>query len=710
MFTGDIAKFSPPDLLMFLAHLGNEGVLTVTNADQGLQVSFKKGLIVDAHSEAADERLLRTLLFEHRIETHQCEYIKQARLETGLPVRRILQSIDSFDVAEITDLLESTAREVLFHLILWDAGQFNFAEIPLDADADLLALPCEKLTLDIIWQVDEYNEFLRSIGSLDRITIPGPPSGGQAEATPAQRFLLEQSTGKQSVRRVIEMAPFPALDLVLALRESIEQGWIALLPDGNGTGTQNPAPVDKVFASYKRSLRKIVAASDARPKAAEIVSFCKEHFTCSLVVAIQDGNVVGCRVYRRGENGERVNRDIGHVGVHTSVDPIFDWVRGSKQPFFGKVFESQLLDALGESGPDPGGDCAVVALGSIGGPELLVYVASNRAMTEPGPFQYLELMSWSLNPPTRAAPSESRCTSTEHPPSTASPMGAGERQSSSSGVEHLVKSIGELPPMPSILAQTLDLLSDPDAMLSDLADVLSHDPAMVARLIKVSNSALYNLGQDITSLDQAIGRLGTSTIRSIVVGTSARALFPTGQTDIDIWGQSLWKHSVECGLASKGVAKIVGNADPNEAFVGGILHDIGKVVILLNLPEEFRAIRKKKITHKERSLEAEMAVLGFDHTMVGERLVEQWKLPPSLRACVRHHHAPQEGAEFETLACIVACGNYFSHAQGAQPDEASAEQAIDMTVAQRILDLSDERIQSLHEEIDESFQHSSVLD
>ena len=172
----------------------------------------------------------------------------------------------------------------------------------------------------------------------------------------------------------------------------------------------------------------------------------------------------------------------------------------------------------------------------------------------------------------------------------------------------------------------------------------------------------------------------------------------------------MWKHSVECGLASKQVAKITGCADPNEAFVGGILHDIGKVVILLNLPDEFRSIHKRKTSHKESSLVAEMAVLGFDHTMVGERLVEQWKLPQSLKACVRHHHAPQEGAEFETLAYVIGCGNYLSHVQGAQPDEASAEHAIDMAVAKWKLDLSDERMQSLHEEIDEGFQHSSVLD
>jgi putative nucleotidyltransferase with HDIG domain len=172
----------------------------------------------------------------------------------------------------------------------------------------------------------------------------------------------------------------------------------------------------------------------------------------------------------------------------------------------------------------------------------------------------------------------------------------------------------------------------------------------------------------------------------------------------------LWKHSVECGLAAKRVAKIAGCADPDEAFVGGILHDIGKVVILLNLPDEFRVIGKRKTTHKESSLEAEAAVLGFDHTMVGERLVEQWKMPPSLKACVRYHHALEQAAEFETLACIIACGDYFSHAQGAQPDEASAEHAIDLAVARRTLDLSDEQMQRLREQIDEDFQHSNVLD
>jgi hypothetical protein len=506
----------------------------VTNAGKGIQVSFKNASIVDAHSEAADQRLLRTLLFEQKIDTRQCETIKQAKKETGLPVRQILQSIDSFAVADIPHLLERTVREVLFQLILWDAGRFQFAEMPFDGDSDLLALPCEQLTLDIIWQVDEYNEFVRSIGSLDRIPIPGAPGDGAADATPPQRFLLEQATGKQSVRRVIETAPFPTLELILALRDSLVQGWVKLLPDGNGAGARRSAPVDKVFSSYKRSLRKIVAAKNAGPKATEIVSFRKEHFTYSLVVASRDGNVVRCMAYRRGEDGELENRDIGDVSVHTSVDPIFDWVRGSKHLFFGKVFQSELLTAIGESGPNPEGDCAVVALGTIGGLDLLVYVASSGATSEPGPFQYLELMSWSLNPPALEPPSEPSRAPAERGTRSAAPAGTAAQPSSSSGVVRLVESIRELPPMPSILAQTLHLLSDPNAMLSDLTGVLSHDPAMVARLIKVSNSALYNCGQEITSLDQAVARLGSSTIRSIVVGTSARALFPTGQTNVGI--------------------------------------------------------------------------------------------------------------------------------------------------------------------------------
>ena len=113
----------------------------------------------------------------------------------------------------------------------------------------------------------------------------------------------------------------------------------------------------------------------------------------------------------------------------------------------------------------------------------------------------------------------------------------------------LVAAVNELPPMPHVVSRVLELLSDPDSQMSDMVEVLSRDPALVARLIRVSNSSLYSRGQETTSLGQAVVRLGGRTVRSLVMAASMKSLFPLDKTNVGLWGQSLWQHSIECGLA-----------------------------------------------------------------------------------------------------------------------------------------------------------------
>jgi hypothetical protein len=135
MFKGDIAKFDPADLLTFLTHLNKEGVLNVTNGNEGLNITFKEGCLIDAHSEQADDKILSALSKRNLVDKGQYDDICRARKETGLPLRQILENIESFPVSDTGDILEAGIREVLFQLFLWEAGQFQFAEIAVDPHA-----------------------------------------------------------------------------------------------------------------------------------------------------------------------------------------------------------------------------------------------------------------------------------------------------------------------------------------------------------------------------------------------------------------------------------------------------------------------------------------------------------------------------------------------------------------------------------------------
>ncbi|MFO7654800.1 MAG: HDOD domain-containing protein, partial [Candidatus Krumholzibacteriia bacterium] len=143
---------------------------------------------------------------------------------------------------------------------------------------------------------------------------------------------------------------------------------------------------------------------------------------------------------------------------------------------------------------------------------------------------------------------------------------------------------------------------------------------------------------------------------------------PTDDPHLGYWGRSLWQHAVECGLASRRIAEASGQADPEEAFVGGMLHDIGKLVMLLNLPDEHRHLRQRQLGGGGANLAAERQGLGFDHTEVGRLLLERWNMPAALVACASHHHAPAAADDHTLLVRVVEAGNLLSHVCGTLPD------------------------------------------
>jgi putative nucleotidyltransferase with HDIG domain len=228
-------------------------------------------------------------------------------------------------------------------------------------------------------------------------------------------------------------------------------------------------------------------------------------------------------------------------------------------------------------------------------------------------------------------------------------------------VQRLVASIKDLPPMPHMASRLLQLLADPGCSTSAVTEVISHDPALVARLVKVANSSLYGGANKAGSLNQAVVRLGMRATRNLVVAFSTRSLFPLDNSRVGLWAKELWRHSVECGVAARQLAEAAGGADPDEAFVGGLLHDLGKIVILLNQAAAFRQIQQLQEAEQLEARAAETRVLGFDHAQVGARLLQHWEMPATLVSAVAGHHDSTADARLDR---IVACGNVLCH--GAQ--------------------------------------------
>jgi HD-like signal output (HDOD) protein len=661
LFKGDISKFMPADLLLFLAHLNKDGVLAVTKGSECLSFSFRGGLLIDAQSEAVDDRILRILQYRNLISTDIFDYINRARKETNLPLIQVLENLEWLSAQNFREVLRSGIAEALFQLFLWDTGQFAFTEISVEQSPLQNAHNIQNLVLEITRQVDEYRDILNTLNSLDCnpvLTVSGQKANGAASV---MSYVLHQATGTNSIRRILTWSPHPSYDIIKAVEKAHSEGWIELIQKELKTPSAYSTATHAVFfQAYKRSLKKMLQSKDVQDKMTEFVYYCRSQFDYTLVIATKGKALVRCTKFSRGTNGRIESSKIQNIRASLDLDSIFHWVHEAKLPYFGKTLPSKLLKALGED--PPFGECSIIPLGKINDLSVIIYVVSAEEINSPGPLQYLELMSWQMHIPSN----DTQLTTTHvllpdnNDPSKSKSL-ANAQGPLPSTIPDIVAAMKELPPMPGAVTRVLELVSDVNCKTSSLAEALSHDQALVARLIKVSNSALYGGGQKTSTLSQALVRLGTRTLRSLVVTASTRSLFPTDQTNIGLWGQSQWQHSIECGLASRRIAKSIRYADPEEAFIGGVLHDIGKVVILLKMPEAYRRIRKEQLSEKGNALEAENEILGIDHTQIGEMLLQQWNVPQGLSASVRFHHYPQNAGEFSTLAYIIACGDYLSH-------------------------------------------------
>jgi len=716
MFNGDISRFSPADLLLFLTHLGKEGVLTVRRGDEILSLSFKDGGLIAAHSELVEGKVLAQLRLRRIVGEEILTQAERACRETGLPLAQVLENSEDLEAAKVGAVLKTGIMEALFQLFLWESGEFQFTEIAVDPNPFHAPCDCQGLAMDITRQVDEYREILRTVGSLElaaNVTGDGLEMvRGDAELDSAVRYVLARAKGIEPMHELLVKSPLTSFETLRAVAKATGQGWLELAEprQAKASAEVGPAAVaddgDASFQAYKRSLRRMLSAGDLASRLRELLDFCRGHFDHTLMIAAREGAIVRTTRFDRDRHGRITSRDQRNPGVRLNCDPIIQRVCQGGTPFFGRVFPSHLLQALGAE--FPAGDCAVLPLGSVNGGELLIYATRAGENGAPEPFQYMELLSWQICPPAAKAQPAAASETSASDLSAAAPDAPEKVLTADQKLKAMVSSISELPPMPHMAARILDLLGNPDCQMSDLTEALSSDPALVARILKVSNSSLYSGGQEASSLQAALVRLGNRTTRNLVVAASTRSLFPTDKTRVGMDGKALWQHSVECGLAARRVAESLGYADPDEAFVAGVLHDIGKLIILLNQPDEFRRSQRLRESGNLTSVEAEQRVLGFDHCDVGGRLLESWGMPRALGESVQNHHDPAAAQDGGQLARIVALGNALSHQYGGLAGGEEAE--ADFLLRLESPGLDQRLLESLAEQVTEDFAHSGVLD
>jgi putative nucleotidyltransferase with HDIG domain len=214
-----------------------------------------------------------------------------------------------------------------------------------------------------------------------------------------------------------------------------------------------------------------------------------------------------------------------------------------------------------------------------------------------------------------------------------------------------ILSIRDLPTLPKVLDEVSRLVQNPNTSIEAIAKVISRDQVLSAKVLKMVNSPVYGFPGRISSVQHSLVLLGFNVIRGVIISTSVFDIMSKTM-------EGLWEHSVGCALATGLVARQAKLKDPEEFSVCGLLHDLGKVVAAVQLPELHKAVGEAVRTQDLRWFEAEKAVLGFGHDRINAWLAQHWHLPPTIKEAMSSHHNPERAQFYPQHAAAAHVGDF----------------------------------------------------
>lgn len=222
----------------------------------------------------------------------------------------------------------------------------------------------------------------------------------------------------------------------------------------------------------------------------------------------------------------------------------------------------------------------------------------------------------------------------------------------------IVQTTGDLPTLPPVANLVLDKLANPEATVGQLQEIISRDQSLAARILKIANSVFYGCSRNITKVSDAIVIIGFKSIKSLIMTTVLQDFL----TNFGLAEKLLWEHSLGSALGARIIAKAVKFSKVEEAFLSGLLHDLGKVVINLKLPQQMSLIIQEVYNHPGTSSSAvEQDMLGFNHAQVGQLVAQKWNFAEEIDEAIGAHHNPKQAKLMPALTCIIQLADAFAN-------------------------------------------------
>lgn len=216
-------------------------------------------------------------------------------------------------------------------------------------------------------------------------------------------------------------------------------------------------------------------------------------------------------------------------------------------------------------------------------------------------------------------------------------------------LEKLIDRSGKLGSLPAIVYRVFDVMDNPKSTATQIGRVINDDPALTARLLKLVNSPFYGFSRKVDTVYRAVALIGHKELRSVVVAASAIKVFdgiPSELVSMPVF----WKRSLTTAVVARVLAAFKREKEIERYFIAGLLHDIGSLLLYLQLPEEMTQVLHQYRADGVDLIKAEKKVMGYDHAEVGGALLKKWNLPPLICGAVRYHQMPEKAADSEQAA------------------------------------------------------------
>ena len=231
----------------------------------------------------------------------------------------------------------------------------------------------------------------------------------------------------------------------------------------------------------------------------------------------------------------------------------------------------------------------------------------------------------------------------------------------------LVDSVLHLVSLPDIYLRLQETIDDPLHSREQVAEIIAYDPALSARVLRISNSSYYGFAREIETVSSAVGLIGELELRNLVLATTViGAMTALDNKGVDI--DDFWLHSLRCGITARLLARSVSDCDPEILFLAGILHDLGILVIYQQEVALAAAVNRHMTEQHQLRDQAEREILGFDHAEVGALLIKAWDLPEELSELTRCHHQYQLARGNQVATLILALANLLTATDTASAD------------------------------------------